>query len=138
MKLVVKHTNKYAKVEVLEDQPHTCIITATSSYIPIEDFKTTFGFIATLAANESVRKLIFDKRNLRVFHQPSMEWYFTEWKEEMFDMGLKTHRKILPEDEIFRTSVKIGRQKIAASFPDGKFHQMDIQYAESLEEAIEN
>jgi len=138
MNLISKHVNRYAKVEVLENQPNVCIITATSSYIPVEEFKSSFEFIGTLVANENVRKLIFDKRKLRVFHQPSMEWYFVEWKEKMYDLGLKVHRKILPEDEIFRTSVKIGRQKIEANFPDGKFHQMDIQYAESLENAIEN
>ncbi|OJJ21847.1 hypothetical protein BKI52_10750 [marine bacterium AO1-C] len=138
MNLVSKYVNRYAKVEVLEDQPDICIITATSSYIPVEEFKTTFEFIGTLVASEKIKKLIFDKRKLRVFHQPSMEWYFTEWKEAMYNLGLQVHRKILPEDEIFRTSVKIGRQKIEASFPDGKFKQMDIQYAESLEAAIAN
>jgi len=138
MNLISKQVNRYAKVEVLEGQPDICIITATASYIPIEEFKSTFEFIGTLVANENIRKLIFDKRKLRVFHQPSMEWYFVEWKEKMYSLGLKTHRKILPEDEIFRTSVKIGRQKIEENFPDGKFNQMDIQYAESIEKAIED
>ena len=44
--------------------------------------------------------------------------------------------KSLPTDEVFRQSVKIGRRKIDEAFPDGKFHQLEILYAESLEEAI--
>ena len=71
-----------------------------------------------------------------VFHQPSMEWYFVEWKEKMYNHGLKTHRKILPKDAVFRQSVKIGRDKINREYPQGKFHKMDIQYFETLDEAI--
>jgi hypothetical protein len=85
---------------------------------------------------KKITKLIFDKRKLTVFHQPSMEWYFVEWKEKMFDLGLKTHRKILPQDEIFRQSVKIGREKIKSIHPNGKYTLMDIQYSENLQDAI--
>ena len=67
-----------------------------------------------------------------------MEWYFVDWKEKMYDLGLRIHRKILPNNEIFKYSVKIGREKIAASYPNGKFKLMDIQYADSVEQAIEN
>ena len=137
MNLIQKKASKYAKIEVLEGQTDICIVTAVSGYIPIEDFKETFEYIGILVQNEGVRKLIFDKRKLKVFHQPSMEWYFVEWKEKMYEFGLKTHRKILPEDEVFRTSVKIGRQKISTNYPDSKYTQMDIQYVESIEEAIE-
>lgn len=137
MNLISKKISKCAKVEVLENQKDVCIITATANYIPINEFKEIFDYIGTLVEVENIRKLIFDKRSLTVFHQPSMEWYFVEWKEKMYDMGLKTHRKILPEDEIFRTSVKIGRQKIEANYPEGKYLLMDIQYADSVEEAIE-
>jgi hypothetical protein len=67
-----------------------------------------------------------------------MEWYFVEWKEKMFDLGLKTHRKILPKDPVFRHSVKVGREKIKNNFPNGKFNEMDIQYAEDIDQAIES
>jgi hypothetical protein len=113
------------------------IVTAKTEYIPIQEFKGIFEAIGDLVKEKSVSKLVFDKRNLSVFHQPSMEWYFTEWKEKMFTLGLKTHRKILPTNEVFRQSVKIGRDKINKAYPNGKFHQMDIGYAETLEEAIE-
>jgi hypothetical protein len=102
----------------------------------MDQFKETFNFIGELVKKEKITKLVFDKRKLSVFHQPSMEWYFVEWKEKMFDLGLKTHRKILPNDEVFRQSVKIGREKINIAHPNGKFKLMDIAYSESLEQAL--
>ena len=129
-------TFKHAVIKVVDAHTSIAIVEATASYIPIEQFKEIFGAIGKIVEERKITKLIFDKRKLTVFHQPSMEWYFIEWKEKMFEFGLKTHRKILPQDEIFKQSVKIGREKIKASHPNGKYTQMDIQYSESIEEAI--
>jgi hypothetical protein len=136
MNLVEKKKFKNAIVLIVQENPRVAIVEATTSYIPIEQFKEVFNFIGTLVIKEKISKLIFDKRKLSVFHQPSMEWYFVEWKEQMFNHGLSVHRKILPNDEVFKQSVKIGRDKINKMFPAGKFHQMDIGYSETLEEAV--
>lgn len=136
--LVEKKRLKHAVVTIVKDMPNIAVIEALSTYIPIEQFKEIFEYVGTMVINENITKLIFDKRKLTVFHQPSMEWYFVEWKEKMFDAGLKVHRKILPTDEVFRQSVKIGRDKIGKMHPNGKYKVMDIKYAESLEEAIFN
>ncbi|HAA11442.1 MAG TPA: hypothetical protein DCE41_06960 [Cytophagales bacterium] len=114
------------------------VIEATREYIPIEEFKTVFAYVGEIVKQEKVAKLIFDKRALRIFHQPSMEWYFIDWKEEMWGYGLRTHRKLLPEDTIFRESVKIGREKIFRENPRLKAREMDIQYREDLVAAIED
>lgn len=127
---------KHARIFLLPQQPGTAVVEATANYIPLDQFKEIFNFISDLTSEKKISKLIFDKRNLSVFHQPSMEWYFVEWKEKMFGAGLRTHRKILPKDDVFRQSVRIGRDKINKTYPDGKFHQMDIQYAETIEDAI--
>ncbi|MBL7858671.1 MAG: hypothetical protein JNM57_13365 [Cyclobacteriaceae bacterium] len=127
---------KHATVSIARNDSNTLVVAATASYIPIDQFKLIFSHIGDYVKNEKVTKLIFDKRNLSVFHQPSMEWYFVEWKEKMFELGLVNHVKILPKDEVFRQSVKIGRNKINETYPDGKFHRMNIRYAESLEEAL--
>lgn len=136
MNLTEKKRFKNAIVSIVTDHPSIAVVEATASYIPIEQFKEIFNFIGELVKKEKISKLIFDKRKLSVFHQPSMEWYFVEWKESMHNNGLAVHRKILPQDEVFRQSVKIGREKINKAFPQGKFHQMDIAYAETLEDAI--
>ena len=127
---------KHAVIKSVNSHPHVAIVEATSTYIPIEEFKEIFNSIGDLVKKSKISKLIFDKRALTVFHQPSMEWYFVEWKEKMFDLGLKTHRKILPQDAVFRQSVKIGREKIKTMHPNGKYTLMDIQYSETLEDAI--
>ena len=136
--LILFKAMKHARIMLVENRPEIAILEATSGYIPIGQFKEIFGVITALVKEKNITKLIFDKRNLKVFHQPSMEWYFVTWKEEMYDLGLQTHRKILPIDNIFRHSVKIGREKIKAQFPDGKFTLMSIEYAETIDEAIEN
>lgn len=137
-KLVEYQAFKDAKIFTVEDFPSVAVIEATSNYITIEQFKHIFEEISVLVEKNKITKLVFDKRKLTVFHQPSMEWYFVEWKEKMFYLGLKTHRKILPNDPVFKYSVKIGRANISSKHPDGKFNMMDIAYAESIEEAIEN
>ena len=125
----------YADIYVVEDQP-ILIIEATDVYIPTEEFKKIFAKAEEVVREASITKVIFDKRTLEVFHQPSMEWYFTSWKETLLQLGVKTHRKLLPDDPTFRKSVEIGRMKIREKYPTLHTDQMDIQYAESLEEAI--
>lgn len=127
---------KQAQLALVQGEPNTLVVTATASYIPMDQFRLIFNRIGDFVKSHQIVKLIFDKRQLRVFHQPSMEWYFVEWKDMMFELGLTKHIKILPNDEVFRQSVKIGRKKINELYPNGKFHQLSILYAESLEEAL--
>ena len=138
MELIEQEKLKHVTVYRVADFPHVAVVEATSAYIPIKEFKEAFTSIGEMVARQKITKLIFDKRKLSVFHQPSMEWYFVEWKEKMLDSGLSTHRKLLPADNVFRESVKIGRAKINKAYPNGRFHNMDIAYAESLEDAIKN
>lgn len=135
--LKLQKSFKNADVYTVEDQA-TAVVNATGTYITIEEFKSIFNFLGTVVINNNITKLVFDKTALNVFHQPSMEWYFVDWKEKMFNVGLKTHRKILPQDEVFKQSVKIGREQINVKYPNGKFHQMDIQYFDNLDDAINN
>jgi len=135
LKTIREH--EHGIVERVVGKP-VAVVTATSTYIPIEEFKEIFNSIGQLVENEKITKLVFDKRALTVFHQPSMEWYFTEWKEDMWDKGLKTHRKILPDNKVFQQSVKIGREKIKNEHPKLKFNQMDIQYKDDLQSAIDH
>ena len=125
----------HADIYVVEDQP-ILIIEATDVYLPIDEFKKIFAKAEEIVREKGIEKIIFDKRALQVFHQPSMEWYFTTWKEALLALGVKTHRKLLPDDPTFRKSVEIGRKKIYEKHPDLHPGQMDIKYAESLEEAI--
>ncbi len=134
--LTIEKQFKHAIVYTVKNDANMAVVQAVSSYIPFESFKEVFIFIGELAGRKNLKKLIFDKTKLTVFHQPSMEWYFIEWKEKMFGIGLNTHIKILPKDEIFRYSVKIGRDKIDKNHPEKNYNKMDISYAETLEEAL--
>lgn len=125
--------NDYLKVE---KKSNAIICTAKSNYIPSATFKETFIKIGELVKTEGIKKIIFDKRNLTVFDQSAMTWYHVEWKYEMLSYGLKSYRKLLPQDKFFRTSVQIGRKKITDENPTFKFEDFDIQYVETLEEAM--
>ncbi len=128
---------EHADLSKVKGKP-IAVVAARSSYIPIEEFKELFESVGKLVASDRIVKLIFDKRQLNVFHQPSMEWYFTDWKERMWHLGLKSHRKILPDNQVFKQSVKIGREKINSENPNLKFHQMDIKYKDTLQQAIDS
>jgi len=134
--LILKHEHEHAQISVVKDKP-VAIVIATSNYISIDEFQEIFRQIGELVKDQQISKLVFDKRALTVFHQPSMEWYFTDWKEKMWDFGLKTHRKILPDNKVFQQSVRIGREKIKNDHPTLKFNQMDIQYKNDLQTAID-
>ncbi len=135
--LIEEKKFKHGTVYTVKNSPHIAVVEATANYIPLDPFKEIFNYIGDLTKAKGITKLVFDKRKLSVFHQPSMEWYFIEWKEKTFDLGLKIHRKILPVDDVFRQSVRIGREKINKAYPTKKFNLMDIQYFETVEEAIQ-
>jgi hypothetical protein len=107
-----------------------------TDYIPIDDFKDVFNEISRIVENGKFEKFIFDKRSLRAFHQPTMEWYFLNWKNKMLEFGLSKHRKILPEEKWFEKMVMIAKDQIIKNNPDNIIHLLDIKYCESIEEAI--
>jgi hypothetical protein len=128
--------NTFALVAV-DTASKTLVCTLKVEYVPINDFQALFAEISKIVKAEFIKKMVFDKRSLKIFHQPSMTWYHTIWKEEMYKLGLKTYRKLLPVDSIFRKSVEIGRNKIIQDNPQLNFDKFDIQYCETLEEALE-
>jgi hypothetical protein len=126
---------KYAKVYANQEKG-MIICELLTDYIPIDDFKATFSQISKIVENGKYKKFIFDKRSLRAFHQPSMEWYFLNWKNKMLDLGLSQHRKILPEEKWFEKMVMIAKEQIMKNNPDNIIHLLDIKYCSSIEEAI--
>ncbi|EMR01650.1 hypothetical protein [Cesiribacter andamanensis] len=121
-----------------EAPQHQALICQTlAPYISIEAFKEIFSTCSSLVADRGIGRFIFDKRSLRAFHQPSMEWYFVEWKQEMYHAhGLRIHRKILPYEPWFKKCVEAGREEIYQKYPEAVFDKLDIRYTASIEEAL--
>jgi hypothetical protein len=109
------------------------LLKARSSYLPYEQFLHFLQTIEQLAERQPVEVMIFDKSSLKIFHQPSMEWYHVVWKENMHRKGLRVYRKILPADPLFKESVRIGRERIERENPGFQIAKFDIRYADSLE-----
>lgn len=109
---------------------------ADTDYIPINDFKRTFLFISELIETNKIHHFVFDKHNLKTFHQPSMEWYFTIWKPSLKARGLVNHYKILPDLEWFAKAVEAGRYEILQKYGTDILEGITITYVKSVEEAI--
>jgi hypothetical protein len=127
---------RYARVW-LSYERKIVICELMADYIPIDDFKHIFAQIGDIVKVGDFEKFIFDKRSLRAFHQPTMEWYFIHWKKEMLEYGVKTHRKILPAEQWFEKMVQIAKNQILQNYPDNIIDQLDIKYCDTIEEAIE-
>lgn len=117
-------------------QAGTVLCQARKAYLPHEVFVETYRQVQPLVARHGVSKLVFDKQALRVFNQASMIWYHVHWKQQMFDQGLKTYRKILPDDEVFRLAVSICRNNLLKEHPGFDLSKFDIRYCNSLAEAL--
>lgn len=128
----------YGKVFLLPDN-QIMICELTKEYVPIEEFREIFSETVPLIEKYQIKKFIFDKQNLRVFHQPSMEWYFIVWKQKIYEKGLNIHRKILPQNEpTFKLAVEAGRAKIMSEYKDTIIPLLDIQYKTNIKDAIES
>jgi hypothetical protein len=130
-------SKEFGKVFILPDQK-IMICELYKAYVPIEEFKEIFSATVPLIEKHQTKKFIFDKQQLRVFHQPSMEWYFLDWKKEIYGKGLSIHRKILPQDQpAFKLAVEAGLAKIHRENKDTIIPLLDIRYSTSVVEAIE-
>jgi hypothetical protein len=127
--------SRFARVSYLEELK-IVIVEMKAEYVPIEHFKDTFHHAGELVRAGYDAKFIFDKRALRAFHQPSMEWYYVVWKRDMLAHGLRVHRKLLPNEPWFQKSVMIAKEQIHRQYPDNVIDQLDIQYCDTLEAAI--
>lgn len=130
------YSSKHAEV-IYYPEKKAAVITTKTEYLPMEVFQEMFSEISAQLKGKTIERLIFDKRSLKVFHQPSMEWYYNEWKPAMLkDYGLRKHYKLLPDDKLFRKSVDIGREKILMQAKEGSaLKQLEIRYFDQLEDA---
>lgn len=115
-------------------------LVAEADYISIKKFKQLFEMLADEIESEqdTYEKFIFDKSALRTFHQPSMKWYFTEWKTAMLPYGLKKHYKILPALDYFKKAVEAARKPLLKQYPKEVFEQLTISYFDSVKEALDS
>lgn len=133
---VTQYEDQTGKIYVSQ-QTQIFICEILLPYMPIEDFKNLLLQKGLLIKKFGCRKFIFDKRAIRGFHQPSMEWYYAVWKPKMQEkFGLSVHRKLFTNEEWFRKCVEVGRAEIRRKYPASTVHQMDIKMCETMREAI--
>ena len=128
--------NQYASL-YFNEQLKLAICKADEEYIPISYFKEMFLSVTNMIENTPIHHFIFDKSMLKTFHQPSMEWYFVEWKTTMKNKGLTNHYKILPKLDWFAKSVEAGREEILQKYGKNIIDGIKITYVDSVENALE-
>lgn len=109
---------------------------AEEEYIPIDSFKEMFLFLSSMIETVEINHLVFDKKKLRTFHQPSMEWYFAVWKPSIKNKGLTNHYKILPKLDWFEKAVEAGKYEIFKKFSNTIVNGINITYVNSIDDAI--
>ncbi|MEQ8237751.1 MAG: hypothetical protein RIA69_00995 [Cyclobacteriaceae bacterium] len=129
-------TNEFGAGYINEEKLTIALI-AQADYIPIKNFKQLFQMLGDeIEANPVYTKFIFDKRALRTFHQPSMKWYFMDWKTDMIQYGLNRHYKILPDLGYFQKAVEAARKPLLKKFPQDVLAKLTIEYSEDVEAAL--
>lgn len=129
------YNGKYGRIYT-DDKNGILLCQVVYPYIPIADFRAMFERMTALARKRKFNRFIFDKRALKSFDQPSMEWYFTEWKAEMLTLGVQTHRKILPGEKWFEHAVIAGRADIRKRYPTAVAFSLDIQYCDNIVDSV--
>ncbi len=129
------HQNPYASL-YYNGELKLAVCKADQEYIPISHFKSVFIFISEIIKTQPIKHLVFDKTNLRTFHQPSMEWYFAVWKPEVKVHGLTQHYKILPSEPWFAKSVQAGKHEIFQKYGRDIVEGITITYVNALEEVL--
>jgi hypothetical protein len=132
---LLANRNQYASL-YFNEALKLAICKATEEYIPISYFKEMFLSVAQIIEKTPVQHFIFDKSMLKTFHQPSMEWYFAEWKPAVKKHGLTNHYKILPKLDWFVKSVEAGRAEIVQKYGANVIEGITITYIDSVENAI--
>ncbi len=129
------YTDKYFTLHINKELA-LAICKANSEYVPIKEFKKVFLYISEFTQESIINHLIFDKSNLRTFHQPSMEWYYAIWKPKMKKNGLVAHYKILPKLEWFTKAVEAGKYEIFQKYGTDILNGISVNYINSIDELI--
>jgi len=120
----------------VEESGDTLLCILKAEYVPIAEFKMLFENMMETVKTGKITTFIFDKRSLRTFHQPSMEWYYLEWKTEAVKYGLCYHRKILPDLKWFVKAVEIAKKGLDSRLSIEVRNKLEIRYVDTLEQAV--
>ena len=131
-----RYADEFGRIYVGSDS-NIIICEMLQAYTPIEDFMNLLKQQMDIIDMYGCDKFIFDKRAIKGFHQPSMEWYYLTWKVEAYKKyGLSKHRKLFTDEAWFRKAIEAGRAAIKKKDPGSIVHTFDIKICESLREAV--
>jgi hypothetical protein len=131
-----RYSDEFGRIYTANDS-NTIICELLLPYTPIDDFMNLLKQQMFLIEMYGCDKFVFDKRAIRGFHQPSMEWYYLTWKVDAYRrFGLAKHRKLFTNEEWFLKCVEAGRAQIRQKDPGSIVHTLDIKVCQTLAEAV--
>jgi len=133
-----RYSDEFGKIYTANDS-NTILCVVLQAYTPIDDFMNLLKQQMTVIDMYGCDKFIFDKRAIRGFHQPSMEWYYLTWKVEAYKKyGLSKHRKLFTDEKWFLRCIEAGRDQIRQKDPGSVVHTLDIKVVKDYAEALES
>ncbi|EAY31973.1 hypothetical protein [Microscilla marina] len=126
------------QVNILYLPSKDVIVCQLNADINITLFKEAILKMGEFIKQHQVKNLVMDKRNMVTLHLPSMQWFYLSWMEQMYKDGLTTFHKILPNNELFKFSLQMGKDKIVADNPQVDPAKVETHYYKNLHEVLQN
>lgn len=130
------YCDQYTTVYFLSVQK-IAIVKVHNAFVPMSNYREALGRISGFAEKRQINKVIIDAQKLVAYHRPSVEWSFTNWKQQAFKHGLSIYCYVLPTNEEYQKKLKNEIFRINNTNPElGFLKQIQISFCESLDEAI--
>lgn len=126
------------QVNVLYINTKYTLICQITADINLLKFKEELLHLLQIVQKLKVRQLVIDRRNMFTLHFPSLEWFYSVWLPHMIKLGVRTLHIILPENELFRFSLKLGKDKILKKNPELSHQSFSPHFHKTLQEALQN
>ncbi|OJJ20136.1 hypothetical protein BKI52_16830 [marine bacterium AO1-C] len=129
---------KSQQVNVFYVGSKQALICQVNADINLKKFKETLIQLVPVTQKLKICQLVVDRRNMFTIHFPSLEWFYAIWLPQMIKSGVRRLHIVLPENELFRFSLRIGKQRILKEHPQLLHQDLPPNFYKNLKEVFQN
>ncbi len=129
---------KSQQVNVLYIGSKHTLICQINADIHLTKFKETLLHLIPSFQKLKACQLVVDRRHMFTIHFPALEWFYLIWLPQMMKSGLRKFHIILPENELFQFSLRIGKEKILNAHPQLLHQNLTPHFYKNLAEVFQN
>ncbi|HAS45859.1 MAG TPA: hypothetical protein DCS93_35585 [Microscillaceae bacterium] len=126
------------EVNVLHIASKQALVCQINADINLKKFKEALLQLIPIVQKFRIRQLIVDRRNMFTIHFPSLEWFYSIWLPQMIKSGVRKFHIVLPENDLFKFSLRIGKQKIMKENPQLLHENLPPHFYKNLQEVFQN